>query len=158
MIYKFTGKTMTQATGGSEDLGDNAVQNRPVVFFSNPLMSDVESDWSAIHDAAYNGNVRTLRTLIDQGMCVNLSTLDRVTPLHAACMQGHTACVRLLTENGANVDVTTLHWTTPLSEASARGHDACVNLLLQHGAAPQGSSLSVSCTHQAAPEGQELHS
>ncbi|TNN22120.1 Ankyrin repeat and SOCS box protein 9 [Liparis tanakae] len=72
-------------------------------FFSNPLMSDVESDWSPIHDAAYNGRLLTLQRLLAQGTRVNLSTLDRVSPLHAACCQGHAACAKLLVERGANV-------------------------------------------------------
>ena len=38
-----------------------------------------------------------------QGVCVNLNTLDQVSPLHGACLQGHTACAKLLMENGANV-------------------------------------------------------
>ena len=38
-----------------------------------------------------------------QGACVNLNTLDQVSPLHGACMQGHTTCAKLLLENGANV-------------------------------------------------------
>lgn len=38
-----------------------------------------------------------------QGTCVNLSTLDQVSPLHGACMQGNLACAKLLMENGAKV-------------------------------------------------------
>ncbi|XP_023864974.2 ankyrin repeat and SOCS box protein 9-like [Salvelinus sp. IW2-2015] len=142
---------MRQATGHSSDnQRKNETQTGSVVFLSNPLMSDIESDWSPIHDAAYNGRVLTLRNLIAQGTCVNLATLDRVSPLHGACLQGHTACAKLLIENGANVNVPTLEQTTPLSEACARGHVACVTLLLQHGALPKGYSLSASPIHQAA--------
>ncbi|KAK6315150.1 hypothetical protein J4Q44_G00146790 [Coregonus suidteri] len=145
---------MRQATGHSSDNPrNNATQTGSVVFISNPLMTDIESDWSPIHDAAYNGRVLTLRNLIAQGTCVNLATLDRFSPLHGACLQGHTDCARLLIENGANVNVPTLEKTTPLSEACARGHTACVTLLLQHGASTQGSSLSASPIHQAAAKG-----
>ncbi|XP_036820493.1 ankyrin repeat and SOCS box protein 9-like [Oncorhynchus mykiss] len=95
---------MRQATGHSSDnQRKNATQAGSVVFLSNPLMSDIESDWSPIHDAAYNGRVLTLRNLIAQGTCVNLVTLERVSPLHGACLQGHTACAKLQIENGANV-------------------------------------------------------
>lgn len=41
--------------------------------------------------------------ICSQGTCVNLSTLDRVSPLHGACVQGHLACAELLIQNGANV-------------------------------------------------------
>ncbi|KAI4898789.1 hypothetical protein NFI96_026046 [Prochilodus magdalenae] len=108
------------------------------VYFSNPLMSDVEADWSPIHDAAFNGRLLALHSLINQGVAVNLTTLDGVTPLHAACQQGHAPCARLLIEHGASVNATTLSQGTPLTEASSRGHVTCVNLLLQHGAPPRG--------------------
>ncbi|XP_064803132.1 ankyrin repeat and SOCS box protein 9-like [Oncorhynchus masou masou] len=146
---------MRQATEHSSDnQRKNATQAGSVVFLSNPLMSDIESDWSPIHDAAYNGRVLTLRNLIAQGTCVNLATLERVAPLHGACLQGHSACAKLLIENGANVNVPTLEQTTPLSEACAQGHVACVTLLLQHGALPEGYSLSASPIHQAAAKDQ----
>lgn len=41
--------------------------------------------------------------ICSQGTCVNLSTLDRVSPLHGACAGGHLACADLLIQNGANV-------------------------------------------------------
>lgn len=128
-------------------------QSGTAVFFSNPLMSDVESDWSPIHDAAYNGRLLTLQRLIAQGACVNLNTLDRVSPLHGACLQGHVACAKLLMENGANVNSPTVDGKTPLSEACARGHVTCVSLLLQHGATPSGISQSGSPIHRAAEKG-----
>ncbi|XP_041856774.1 ankyrin repeat and SOCS box protein 9-like isoform X2 [Melanotaenia boesemani] len=124
------------------------------VFLSNPLMSDVESDWSPIHDAAHNGRVLTLQRLLAQGACVNLSTLDQVSPLHGACMQGHTACAKLLMENGANVNSSTVDGKTALSEACAQGNVTCVSLLLQHGATPLGSSQSSSPIHWAAAKGR----
>ncbi|KAL6485337.1 hypothetical protein MHYP_G00073820 [Metynnis hypsauchen] len=108
------------------------------VYFSNPLMSDAEADWSPLHDAAFNGRFLALSKLINQGATVNLTTLDGVTPLHAACQQGHTTCAQLLIEHGANVNATTVNRSTPLSVASSRGHETCVSLLLQHGAPPQG--------------------
>lgn len=120
------------------------------VFFSSPLMSDYESDWSQMHDAAFNGRILTLRRLISQGLSVNLNTLDRVSPLHAACTQGHTACAKLLLENGANIDSPTVHGQTALAEACARGHGDCASLLLQHGATPNGNSLASSPIHRAA--------
>ncbi|KAF0026522.1 hypothetical protein F2P81_021259 [Scophthalmus maximus] len=116
-------------------------------------MSDVESDWSPIHDAAFNGRVLALRRLVTQGTCVNVNTLDRVSPLHGACIQGHAACAKLLMENGAHVNSSTVDGHTPLSEACARGHATCVSLLLQQGATPVGTSQSSSPIHRAAAKG-----
>ncbi|XP_064166843.1 ankyrin repeat and SOCS box protein 9-like isoform X2 [Anguilla rostrata] len=128
-------------------------QAESVVYFSNPLMSDIESDWSPLHDAAYHGRLLSVCTLIDQGTSINLVSLDRVSPLHVACLQGHTACAKLLIDRGANVNTTTVDRDTPLSDACARGHLSCVRLLLQHGATPHGPTDSTSPIHQAAAEG-----
>ncbi|KAM6985580.1 ankyrin repeat and SOCS box protein 9-like isoform 2-T2 [Aplochiton taeniatus] len=144
---------MTQSPEHNGTAQGNADCPEPVVFFSNPLMSDVESDWSPIHDAAYNGHVLSLRSLVAQGANVNLSTLDLVSPLFGACLKGHTVCAKLLLDNGANVNSSTLDRRTPLFVACAQGHKACVTLLLQHGAAPQGTSSSNSSIHIAAAKG-----
>ncbi|XP_008273857.1 ankyrin repeat and SOCS box protein 9 isoform X2 [Stegastes partitus] len=140
------------SAGNKETPRDTACQSG-TEYFSNPLMSDVASDWSPIHDAAFNGRILALQRLIAQGTCVNLSTLDKVSPLHGACMQGHTACAKLLMENGANVNSSTVDGQTTLTEACARGHVTCVSLLLQHGAASLGTSQSSSPIHRAAAKG-----
>ncbi|XP_068185586.1 ankyrin repeat and SOCS box protein 9-like isoform X2 [Antennarius striatus] len=138
---------------GNKTPHDSPCQSGTAVFFSNPLMSDVESDWSPIHDAAFNGRLLALQRLIAQGACVNLNTLDKVSPLHGACIQGHVACAKLLVEKGANVNSSTVGGETPLSEACARGHVACMALLLQHGGNPSGSSQASSPIHKAAEKG-----
>ncbi|XP_058508292.1 ankyrin repeat and SOCS box protein 9-like isoform X1 [Solea solea] len=141
------------SAGPRETQRDTTCQTGAAVFLSNPLMSDVESDWSPIHDAAFNGQVLALQRLITQGNCVNLNTLDQVSPLHGACVQGHLACAKLLMENGANLNSSTVDGQTPLTEACARGHVACVSLLLQHGATPAGTSYTSSPIHRAAAKG-----
>ncbi|XP_049583999.1 ankyrin repeat and SOCS box protein 9 isoform X1 [Syngnathus scovelli] len=133
--------------------GHEESQSGASFFFSNPLMSDFEADWSPIHDAASNGRMLTLQRLIAQGVCVNLSTLDQVSPLHGASLQGHAGCVKLLLQHGANINSSTLDGRTALSEACGRGHVTCVSLLLRHRARPMGSSVSNSPMHVAASKG-----
>ncbi|XP_029967274.1 ankyrin repeat and SOCS box protein 9-like [Salarias fasciatus] len=142
------------SAGNGQAQKDAACQSGAAVFLSNPLMSDVESDWSPVHDAAFNGRILTLRKLLAQGACVNLNTLDKVSPLHGACMQGHTACAQFLMENGANVNGSSVDGRTALTQACARGHVTCVSLLLQHGADPRGAGPAGSPIHSAAAEGQ----
>ncbi|XP_066497185.1 ankyrin repeat and SOCS box protein 9-like [Hoplias malabaricus] len=114
-----------------------AADGQSVVFFSNSLMTGEEADWAPIHDAAFNGRLLALRSILQQGVSANLSTLDGVTPLHAACQHGHAACARLLIEHGANVNSSTLGGSTPLLLSRSQEHVNCVNLLLDHGAQPQ---------------------
>ncbi|XP_061696757.1 ankyrin repeat and SOCS box protein 9-like [Syngnathoides biaculeatus] len=135
-------------SGGCEES-----QSGASLFFSNPLMSDVEADWTPVHDAAANGRTQTLRRLVAQGACVNLNTLDRVTPLHGACVRGHAASVKILLQHGANVNSSTLDGKTALSEACGQGHVTCVSLLLQHGADPLGGDRASSPMHVAAAKG-----
>lgn len=53
--------------------------------------------------AAQNGDLDYLRKLVADGLSVNSTNFDSVTPLHEACLVGQLSCVRLLLELGANV-------------------------------------------------------
>ncbi|XP_035378701.1 ankyrin repeat and SOCS box protein 9-like [Electrophorus electricus] len=68
------------------------------VYFSNPLMSDAEADWAAVHDAAFNGRLLVLHGLTRQ---VNASTMSGSAPLSEASSKGHVTCVNLLRHHGA---------------------------------------------------------
>ena len=41
--------------------------------------------------------------MVQQGVAVNVSTIEGTTALHEACSQGHIGCVKLLLEAGAEV-------------------------------------------------------
>ncbi|XP_069923364.1 ankyrin repeat and SOCS box protein 9 isoform X4 [Oryctolagus cuniculus] len=122
-------------------------------LLANPLMGDVVSDWSPVHEAAIHGRVLSLRNLISQGWPVNLITADRVSPLHEACLGGHLLCANILLKHGAQVNGVTMDWHTPLFNACVSGSQACVNLLLQHGASPHPESDLASPIHEAARRG-----
>ncbi|XP_062040184.1 ankyrin repeat and SOCS box protein 9 isoform X2 [Lepus europaeus] len=122
-------------------------------LLANPLMGDVVSDWSPVHEAAIHGRVLSLRNLISQGWPVNLITADRVSPLHEACLGGHLLCANILLKHGAQVNGVTTDWHTPLFNACVSGSQACVNLLLQHGASPHPESDLASPIHEAAKRG-----
>ncbi|XP_066476643.1 ankyrin repeat and SOCS box protein 9 [Tiliqua scincoides] len=122
-------------------------------YISNPLMGDVVSDWSPLHDASIHGRLLALKKLINQGTSVNLLTADRVSPLHEACLGGHSACASVLLKHGANVNGTTIDWNTPLFNACVSGSVDCLNLLLQHGASPHEVCDLASPIHEAAKRG-----
>uniref|UniRef100_A0A8C8YRN5 Ankyrin repeat and SOCS box containing 9 n=1 Tax=Prolemur simus TaxID=1328070 RepID=A0A8C8YRN5_PROSS len=120
---------------------------------SNPLMGDVVSDWSPMHEAAVHGRLLSLRNLISQGWPVNLVTADHVSPLHEACLGGHLSCANILLKHGAKVNGMTTDWHTPLFNACVSGSQDCVNVLLQHGATPHSESDLASPIHEAAKRG-----
>uniref|UniRef100_A0A5F8HIW9 Ankyrin repeat and SOCS box containing 5 n=1 Tax=Monodelphis domestica TaxID=13616 RepID=A0A5F8HIW9_MONDO len=111
------------------------------------------ADRSPLHEAASQGRLLALKTLLSQGYNVNTVTIDHVTPLHEACLGDHVACARTLLEAGANVNATTIDGVTPLFNACSRGSANCVELLLEYGAKAQLESCLPSPMHEAASRG-----
>ncbi|KAM7008717.1 ankyrin repeat and SOCS box protein 5-like [Tautogolabrus adspersus] len=92
------------------------------------------ADRSPLHEAASQGRLLALRTLLAQGYHANILTIDHVSPLHEACLSGHVACVRALLNAGANVNAATIDGVTPLYNCCTSGSVGCLELLLQNGA------------------------
>ncbi|XP_070692845.1 ankyrin repeat and SOCS box protein 5 [Pempheris klunzingeri] len=111
------------------------------------------ADRSPLHDAASQGRLLALRTLILQGHSVNVLTIDHVTPLHEACVGDHVACARALIDAGANVNASTIDGVTPLFNACTVGSVACTEILLENGAKPQSLVYHPSPIHEATSKG-----
>nr|XP_009667492.1 PREDICTED: ankyrin repeat and SOCS box protein 11 isoform X2 [Struthio camelus australis] len=94
------------------------------------------ADRSPLHDAAFQGRLLSLKTLIAQ-----------------ACLGGHVACAKVLLENGAHVNAVTVDGITPLFNACCSGSVACVNMLLEYGAKPQLGNHLASPIHEAVKRG-----
>ncbi|XP_053311250.1 ankyrin repeat and SOCS box protein 5 isoform X2 [Spea bombifrons] len=111
------------------------------------------ADRSPLHEAASQGRLLALKTLLSQGYNVNTLTIDHVTPLHEACLGDHVGCARTLLEAGANVNATTIDGVTPLFNACSRGSASCAELLLEYGAKAQLESCLPSPIHEASSKG-----
>ncbi|XP_046717832.1 ankyrin repeat and SOCS box protein 5b isoform X3 [Silurus meridionalis] len=114
------------------------------------------ADRSPLHEAASQGRLLALKTLLSQGFNANLVTIDHVTPLHEACLGDHVACARALIEAGANVNATTIDGVTPLFNACSAGSAACTEVLLEHGANPQPDPCQPSPMHEASSKGANV--
>ncbi|XP_065436523.1 ankyrin repeat and SOCS box protein 11 isoform X4 [Chrysemys picta bellii] len=114
------------------------------------------ADRSPLHEAAFQGRLLSLKTLIAQGFNVNIVTIDRVSALHEACLGGHVACAKVLLENGAQVNAVTVDGITPLFNACCSGSAACVNMLLEFGATPQLENHLASPIHEAVKRGASV--
>ncbi|XP_039668624.1 ankyrin repeat and SOCS box protein 5 isoform X3 [Perca fluviatilis] len=88
------------------------------------------ADRSPLHDAASQGRLLALKSLISQ---VNAFTIDGVTPLFNACTVGSVACTEILLENGAKPQSLVYH-PSPIHEATCKGHYGCVEALVTWGA------------------------
>uniref|UniRef100_A0A667YPK1 Ankyrin repeat and SOCS box containing 11 n=1 Tax=Myripristis murdjan TaxID=586833 RepID=A0A667YPK1_9TELE len=111
------------------------------------------SDRTPLHEAAYQGRLLNVRTLIAQGFHVDMMTVDRVSPLHEACLGGRYACAKFLVDHGANVDTVSTDGATPLFNACSSGSAACVRLILQHSSSVHTTYHLASPIHEAAKKG-----
>jgi ankyrin repeat protein len=63
--------------------------------------AETEDGWTALMDAAIEGNAETLEYLIDAGADVNTTQKDGNTALTWAAKKGHTGIVNILKQAGA---------------------------------------------------------
>lgn len=92
--------------------------------------------WSALHFAAFGGNLPAIRLLLEQGAAVNARARNRFgnTPLQAALLTGQFDAAKVLIEAGADVNMRQTGGFVALHEAALSGRKDLVDLLLDHGA------------------------
>src|SRR6266404_5466403 len=90
---------------------------------------------TALHWAAYNGELEICRLLLKYKANLELRTENQMTPLNLASATGHHDIVEELLICGAIANVQDNDIWTPLHGASQNGDLRTVQLLVQHGAA-----------------------
>ena len=94
--------------------------------------------FSPLSDAAREGNVAQMRTLLGQGADPDeFSGSNGWTPLMHAIHKNQIASVTVLLDAHANPNLPTLSGQTPLMMAAGYGQVATVRLLLKRGADPR---------------------
>ncbi|KAG5747902.1 hypothetical protein H9Q72_014013 [Fusarium xylarioides] len=95
---------------------------------------------TALHWAARNGHVGTVRTLIDRGAVVDVTDNAGRTPLAGAATNGHGMIIELLLALGATIDFRTNSGATPIHLAARNGKVTAIRLLAAvSGANPDSS-------------------
>ncbi|XP_010035890.2 integrin-linked protein kinase 1 [Eucalyptus grandis] len=84
--------------------------------------------------AANEGDLDSIRELLDSGADVNFRDIDGRTALHIAACQGRTDVVQLLIDRGAVVDPKDRWGSTPLADAIYYKHQEVIKLLEKNGA------------------------
>lgn len=100
-----------------------------------------------LHDAAYVGDLQTLRNLLQEENYRSRINEKSVwccgwlpcTPLRIAATAGHGNCVDFLIRKGAEVDLVDVKGQTALYVAVVNGHLESAQILLEAGADPNGS-------------------
>ncbi|XP_043315527.1 ankyrin repeat and SOCS box protein 11 isoform X4 [Cervus canadensis] len=119
-------------------------------YICHTFQGDCWADRSPLHEAAAQGRLLALKTLIAQ---VNGVTVHGATPLFNACCSGSAACVNVLLEFGAKAQLE-VHLASPIHEAVKRGNRECMEILLANNVnidqeVPHlGTPLYVACTYQ----------
>ncbi len=85
-------------------------------------------------EAAANGDLKAVQTLLKNKADVNRANDDGTTALFMAAQNGHFEIVKLLLKNNANVNLADSSGVTPLYKAAQNGHFEIAKVLLEKNA------------------------
>ena len=107
----------------------------PVAEAAQPETPTTKASDISIRDAAYDGNIETVKQAIAAGADVNEKDNIGLTPLHSAAREGHKEIIELLIAAGAEVNAKDkIDGYIPLHLAADEGHKEVVELLIAEGA------------------------
>src|SRR2546425_6590017 len=92
--------------------------------------ANIESAEPGFIEAAVNGNMERVKSLLKEGVSINSQTQKGHTALMLAAGKGQTNVVKFLIEAGADVNIQAGHKETALHLAAGFGHKGVVELLL----------------------------
>ncbi len=95
-----------------------------------------QSGWTALMEAAAQGNLVAVQNLLTKKSNVNAQAINGSTALRAATYYGHGDVVNALLTHGADVNLPDKTGRTALSDAVLEGRVAIASLLLEKGADP----------------------
>lgn len=95
-----------------------------------------ESNFAPIHVAATHGKKAIIELLLSKtpGINVNVTAVERISPVLLAAHGGHPPCVKLLHEHGADLNLAMDGGRTPLHEAVINGDKETMSTLIDLGA------------------------
>jgi len=131
---------VSAATTDNSKLADAAMQHDRAAVFSllkqGVDVNAAQGDGStALHWAAYNGDLEMTQALLKAGATVKATTrLGAMTPLYMAAQNGNPSVIEALLRAGANAAEANSNGTTVLMTAAAGGNADAVKTLIDHGA------------------------
>lgn len=134
--------------------GDAAKIKAAVKAGANPNARN----WSGhlLGSAATNGNLKSVRALIESGAEVNIASSGGWTALMGAADNGHLDVVKYLVSRSADVNATTRQGRTAIMRAAFHGQTAVIQYLLTKGGkATDVDSMGVTALMLAAQQGYD---
>ena len=113
-------------------LGVAFAQTRPAKLKVSNSVKQKSAD--SIHEAAADGDINMVKTLLSTGTDVNVIGRLEYTPLHHAAENGHANLVKFLISRGADLEARNHNGRTPLALAACQGHREMVEILIAMGA------------------------
>jgi ankyrin repeat protein len=105
------------------------------VLLARNNVDDVDDyGWTALHNAAWYGNVECTNYCVDMRANVNAHDNDGWTPVHCASREGNVDVLCVLLNAGATVDTPSNAGFTPLYYAINDNRDDVAKLLIDRGA------------------------
>src|SRR6516225_8204853 len=113
-------------------------------FIASLLLLLVSSRLSAspatsLADACDRGDLKVVRTLVQQGADVNAHGVDGTSPLHHAVSSDHLDVADFLLKAHADVSAADRYGVTPLTLATLNGNASMIRRLLDAGADPNAA-------------------
>jgi len=112
----------------------NNCRGRAYLYYGGPRDSEPTQMCKSLVQAAADGDVEQVKSLIEKGADVNGRGKNRNSPLHCAADQGHRDVAELLIRKGADADSKNVMGDTPLHVAAFRGNKNVTGLLITEGA------------------------
>ena len=104
-----------------------------IITDCNANLDTLDSNgWTALHHAAYNGDIDSATTLLAKNASVSAYSNLGKTALHFAAMRNHTEVIRLLIKNKAVLEAKDVQECTPLHLACKKGCNEAVSMLLAY--------------------------
>jgi ankyrin repeat protein len=116
----------------------------PEVEFNDTKLRASAADgafWTVFMRAAANGDVQTLRRLVEDGVEVNGQSPNGTTALIAAIKNGHTEAACELLELGADLDISDGEGLTAVEWAMKKGQQDLLSTLQARGATVSAKSV-----------------
>ena len=107
--------------GCGESQQSTSPEAKPIERVGGAKAADISISYdlgSAIHDAAFDGNIEVVKQRLAAGVDVNLENDEKETPLFGAAINGHKEIAELLIAKGTDVNARHIDGWTPLHSAN----------------------------------------